>query len=115
MEEKEITSPLLNPTLVIEFKEARTWVSTKLNFEKDVDVNLFESTIRILGGLLSTYHLSGDSLFLRKAVSGSCLGLLPALSPHTSAAPSGGAPGSAGSQLIHCLQGWEATKLNLPS
>ncbi|XP_063100178.1 endoplasmic reticulum mannosyl-oligosaccharide 1,2-alpha-mannosidase isoform X2 [Cavia porcellus] len=50
-----------------EFKEARTWVSTKLNFEKDVDVNLFESTIRILGGLLSTYHLSGDSLFLRKA------------------------------------------------
>ncbi|XP_013362162.1 PREDICTED: endoplasmic reticulum mannosyl-oligosaccharide 1,2-alpha-mannosidase isoform X3 [Chinchilla lanigera] len=50
-----------------EFEEARNWVSTKLNFEKDVDVNLFESTIRILGGLLSAYHLSGDSLFLRKA------------------------------------------------
>ncbi|KAM6183613.1 endoplasmic reticulum mannosyl-oligosaccharide 1,2-alpha-mannosidase [Erethizon dorsatum] len=50
-----------------EFEEARKWVSMKLNFEKDVDVNLFESTIRILGGLLSTYHLSGDSLFLRKA------------------------------------------------
>ncbi|XP_020037496.1 endoplasmic reticulum mannosyl-oligosaccharide 1,2-alpha-mannosidase isoform X3 [Castor canadensis] len=50
-----------------EFQEARTWVSQKLNFKKNVDVNLFESTIRILGGLLSTYHLSGDSLFLRKA------------------------------------------------
>ncbi|XP_053413093.1 LOW QUALITY PROTEIN: endoplasmic reticulum mannosyl-oligosaccharide 1,2-alpha-mannosidase [Nycticebus coucang] len=50
-----------------EFEEARKWVSTKLHFEKDVDVNLFESTIRILGGLLSAYHLSGDSLFLRKA------------------------------------------------
>ncbi|MEJ1271848.1 mannosidase alpha class 1B member 1 [Cricetulus griseus] len=50
-----------------EFKEARNWVSEKLNFQKNVDVNLFESTIRILGGLLSTYHLSGDSLFLRKA------------------------------------------------
>ncbi|KAM5298814.1 endoplasmic reticulum mannosyl-oligosaccharide 1,2-alpha-mannosidase [Ctenodactylus gundi] len=50
-----------------EFEEARKWVSTKLNFDKDVDVNLFESTIRILGGLLSAYHLSGDSLFLRKA------------------------------------------------
>lgn len=44
-------------------------MSEKLDFKKNVDVNLFESTIRILGGLLSTYHLSGDSLFLRKAVS----------------------------------------------
>ncbi|XP_069871232.1 endoplasmic reticulum mannosyl-oligosaccharide 1,2-alpha-mannosidase [Dipodomys merriami] len=50
-----------------EFEEARKWVSQKLNFKKNVDVNLFESTIRILGGLLSAYHLSGDSLFLRKA------------------------------------------------
>ncbi|XP_070374348.1 endoplasmic reticulum mannosyl-oligosaccharide 1,2-alpha-mannosidase isoform X1 [Equus asinus] len=50
-----------------EFKEARTWVSKKLVFQKDVDVNLFESTIRILGGLLSAYHLSGDHLFLEKA------------------------------------------------
>ncbi|KAI5253637.1 Endoplasmic Reticulum Mannosyl-Oligosaccharide 1,2-Alpha-Mannosidase [Manis pentadactyla] len=50
-----------------EFGEARKWVSKKLQFQKDVDVNLFESTIRILGGLLSAYHLSGDALFLRKA------------------------------------------------
>ncbi|XP_037706815.1 endoplasmic reticulum mannosyl-oligosaccharide 1,2-alpha-mannosidase isoform X2 [Choloepus didactylus] len=50
-----------------EFKEAKQWVSQKLNFQKDVDVNLFESTIRILGSLLSTYHLTGDSLFLEKA------------------------------------------------
>ncbi|KAL7980814.1 hypothetical protein Chor_001968 [Crotalus horridus] len=53
--------------LKAEFKEAREWVSQELNFNKDVDVNLFESAIRILGGLLSTYHLSGDSLFLEKA------------------------------------------------
>lgn len=44
-------------------------MSKKLRFQKDVDVNLFESTIRILGGLLSAYHLSGDDLFLKKAVS----------------------------------------------
>ncbi|XP_044120389.1 endoplasmic reticulum mannosyl-oligosaccharide 1,2-alpha-mannosidase-like isoform X1 [Neovison vison] len=50
-----------------EFEEARKWVSKKLRFQKDVDVNLFESTIRILGGLLSAYHLSGDDLFLKKA------------------------------------------------
>ncbi|XP_043077731.1 endoplasmic reticulum mannosyl-oligosaccharide 1,2-alpha-mannosidase [Puntigrus tetrazona] len=50
-----------------EFAEARKWVETDLSFSKNVDVNLFESTIRILGGLLSTYHLSGDALFLDKA------------------------------------------------
>ncbi|XP_068576835.1 mannosidase, alpha, class 1B, member 1b isoform X2 [Cebidichthys violaceus] len=50
-----------------EFEEAKSWVATELTFNKNVDVNLFESTIRILGGLLSTYHLTGDALFLDKA------------------------------------------------
>ncbi|XP_069465835.1 endoplasmic reticulum mannosyl-oligosaccharide 1,2-alpha-mannosidase isoform X2 [Ambystoma mexicanum] len=50
-----------------EFDEAKKWVLNELSFEKNVDVNLFESTIRILGGLLSTYHLTGDDLFLEKA------------------------------------------------
>ncbi|XP_016332962.1 endoplasmic reticulum mannosyl-oligosaccharide 1,2-alpha-mannosidase-like [Sinocyclocheilus anshuiensis] len=50
-----------------EFAEAREWVARELSFNKNVDVNLFESTIRILGGLLSTYHLTGDSMFLEKA------------------------------------------------
>ncbi|XP_066509689.1 endoplasmic reticulum mannosyl-oligosaccharide 1,2-alpha-mannosidase-like isoform X2 [Hoplias malabaricus] len=50
-----------------EFQEAREWVAKELSFNKNVDVNLFESTIRILGGLLSTYHLTGDALFLEKA------------------------------------------------
>ncbi|KAL2092224.1 hypothetical protein ACEWY4_012022 [Coilia grayii] len=51
-----------------EFEEAKKWVATELSFNKNVDVNLFESTIRILGGLLSTYHLTGDRLFLDKAI-----------------------------------------------
>lgn len=50
-----------------EFAEARAWVEKELSFSKNVDVNLFETTIRVLGGLLSTYHLSGDQLFLDKA------------------------------------------------
>lgn len=58
---------------VPEFEEARTWVATELTFNKNVDVNLFESTIRILGGLLSTYHLTGDAMFLDKAVSPPCV------------------------------------------
>ncbi|XP_008422851.1 endoplasmic reticulum mannosyl-oligosaccharide 1,2-alpha-mannosidase isoform X2 [Poecilia reticulata] len=50
-----------------EFAEARSWVEKELSFDKNVDVNLFETTIRILGGLLSCYHLTGDQLFLDKA------------------------------------------------
>lgn len=52
-----------------EFAEAKDWVEKELTFSKNVDVNLFETTIRVLGGLLSTYHLTGDQLFLEKAVS----------------------------------------------
>lgn len=55
--------------LLTEFAEAREWVARELSFDKNVDVNLFESTIRILGGLLSTYHLTEDAMFLEKAVS----------------------------------------------
>ncbi|XP_042365344.1 endoplasmic reticulum mannosyl-oligosaccharide 1,2-alpha-mannosidase [Plectropomus leopardus] len=50
-----------------EFAEAKDWVEKELTFDKNVDVNLFETTIRVLGGLLSTYHLTGDQLFLDKA------------------------------------------------
>ncbi|TWW66735.1 Endoplasmic reticulum mannosyl-oligosaccharide 1,2-alpha-mannosidase [Takifugu flavidus] len=50
-----------------EFTEAKSWVEQELSFSKNTDVNLFETTIRVLGGLLSTYHLTGDQLFLDKA------------------------------------------------
>ena len=45
-----------------EFGEAREWVRTSLSagLSKSQDVNLFETTIRVLGGLLSTYALSTD-------------------------------------------------------
>ena len=51
-----------------EFQEARDWVANKLIIEQNRDVNLFETTIRVLGGLLSTYHLTHDHIFLEKAV-----------------------------------------------
>ncbi|KAH8404633.1 hypothetical protein KR215_005421, partial [Drosophila sulfurigaster] len=50
-----------------EFNEARDWVRDSLKFHTSRDVNLFEVTIRVLGGLLSAYHLSGDHMFLAKA------------------------------------------------
>ncbi|CAG0879614.1 unnamed protein product [Darwinula stevensoni] len=50
-----------------EFQEAREWVANGLNVAVNEYVNLFEVIIRVLGGLLSAYHLSGDPLFLTKA------------------------------------------------
>lgn len=54
---------------VSEFSRARKWIEDSLMFTMNRDVNLFEVTIRVLGGLLAAYHLSGDILFLNKAVS----------------------------------------------
>lgn len=51
-----------------EYDEARNWVDQYLRFDVNRDVNLFEVTIRVLGGLLSTYHLSGDKMYLDKAL-----------------------------------------------
>lgn len=53
--------------LISEFAEAKHWIETELSFEKDKSVSLFETTIRVLGGLLSAYHLSGEELFLQKS------------------------------------------------
>ena len=52
-----------------EFTEAKNWVKNSLQFHSNKYVNVFEVTIRVLGSLLSTYHLSGDKEFLDKAVS----------------------------------------------
>lgn len=50
-----------------EVAQATEWIRNSLTFEKDRYVNLFETTIRTLGGLLSAYHLTGDTMFVEKA------------------------------------------------
>ncbi|VEU24057.1 DEKNAAC105145 [Brettanomyces naardenensis] len=52
-----------------EFSDAKSWVQNDLDYDKfDHDVSTFETTIRMLGGLLSTYYLTDDQLFLDKAI-----------------------------------------------
>lgn len=54
-----------------EFQRARDWVATELDFSRlDDKYHTFEITIRVLGGLLSAFHLSGeqDVMLLNKAV-----------------------------------------------
>ncbi|GAA5821417.1 hypothetical protein JCM11251_004613 [Rhodosporidiobolus azoricus] len=60
---------LLLTGLKEEYERARDWVAD-LSFELDDKYHTFEITIRVLGGLLSAYHLSGenDQMLLDKAV-----------------------------------------------
>ncbi|XP_063393394.1 endoplasmic reticulum mannosyl-oligosaccharide 1,2-alpha-mannosidase [Cydia fagiglandana] len=53
--------------LTEEFEEGREWVSKELVFTRNKDVNFFEVTIRVLGGLLANYHYTQDEMFLKKA------------------------------------------------
>ena len=39
-------------------KHAREWIATSLNYNANHEVNTFETTIRMLGGLLSAHYLS---------------------------------------------------------
>lgn len=54
--------------LMDEFNEAKEWVQKELDFEKVSIVSLFETNIRILGGLLAAYSLSKDVIFMNKAI-----------------------------------------------
>lgn len=51
-----------------EYHQARHWVANHLVFHDGSNVQFFEVNIRILGGLVSAYYLSGgDDLYLHKA------------------------------------------------
>ncbi|KAK6915150.1 Glycoside hydrolase family 47 [Dillenia turbinata] len=50
-----------------QFQRAREWVANSLDFNKNYGASVFETTIRVVGGLLSAYDLSGDKIFLEKA------------------------------------------------
>ena len=73
------TMMLMN--LSTELTQARQWIHTNLTYDQNHDVNTFETTIRMLGGLLSAHYLSsafpnvyapaqdglGDDMYVEKA------------------------------------------------
>jgi mannosidase alpha-like ER degradation enhancer 2 len=71
------TSLLMTPvdaldTLLImglkkEANEAQELIASKLNFDQDIYVQNFEITIRLLGGLLSSYQMTNDPRLLKLA------------------------------------------------
>ena len=50
-----------------EAAEAKTLIVQKLSFDRDIPVKNFEITIRLLGGLLSSYQMTGDKRLLQLA------------------------------------------------
>ena len=61
----------LDTLLLLGFKDeadrAKSLIVEKLSFDKDIEVKNFEITIRLLGGLLSGYQMTGDPRLLRLA------------------------------------------------
>jgi len=49
------------------YDEARSWIETSLRWNVPIKVSVFETTIRCLGGLISAYQLTNDTLFLNRA------------------------------------------------
>ena len=50
-----------------EADRTREYIAGNLSFDKDISVQNFEITIRLLGGLLSSYQLTGDKRLLKLA------------------------------------------------
>ena len=50
-----------------EAAEAKHIIFERLSFDQDMEIQTFEITIRLLGGLLSAYQLDGDKRFLMLA------------------------------------------------
>lgn len=69
------TDPAVKAEVNHELEAITKWCAETLDYDIDAEVNIFETTIRMLGGLLSSYHLieSGNStldasIFLNKAI-----------------------------------------------
>lgn len=50
-----------------EYLEARDLVFSHLDFDKKMNISLFEANIRLLGGLLGAFALSGDGRYVTKS------------------------------------------------
>src|SRR5260370_37295277 len=61
----------LDTMILMGFKKeadsTRAYIARNLSFDKNIEVQHFEITIRLLGGLLSSYQLTGDRRLLNLA------------------------------------------------
>ncbi|KAJ2726912.1 mannosyl-oligosaccharide alpha-1,2-mannosidase [Coemansia sp. Benny D115] len=57
----DVLDTLLIMGLKEEYQQGRDFLASHVSFDQRGTVSLFETTIRVLGGLLSAYHWSGES------------------------------------------------------
>ncbi|KAJ2810636.1 mannosyl-oligosaccharide alpha-1,2-mannosidase, partial [Coemansia sp. 'formosensis'] len=57
----DVLDTLLLTGLTDEYKQGRDYLASTLTFDQPGTVSLFETTIRVMGGLLSAYHLTGET------------------------------------------------------
>ena len=50
-----------------EFEIAKQWIKANATFDLDILVSVFETNIRVVGGMLGAYEYSKDPIFLEKA------------------------------------------------
>lgn len=50
-----------------EFTASVNWITNNLNFNRNASVHVFEAIIRLVGGLLSGYHATGQAILLTRA------------------------------------------------
>jgi mannosyl-oligosaccharide alpha-1,2-mannosidase len=50
-----------------EFRDGVEWAKANLDFDVDGELSVFETSIRLVGGLLSAFHACGDPVLLSKA------------------------------------------------
>lgn len=50
-----------------QFADGVDWATANLDFDVDGEVSVFETSIRLVGGLLSAHHASGDPILLSRA------------------------------------------------
>lgn len=67
MTEVDALDTLILLGMTDEAARAREHIATHLELDQDSEVKVFEITIRVLGGLLSSYQLTGDVRLLRLA------------------------------------------------
>lgn len=71
---KNTESEIQKEAILKELIDITNWCDNVLDYDIDTEVNLFETTIRMLGGLLSGYHFTQDieqidsQVFLNKAI-----------------------------------------------
>ncbi|WIA21674.1 hypothetical protein OEZ85_000844 [Tetradesmus obliquus] len=59
---------LMGDSMRAEYKQARAWINDVITFERDFQADFFTLSMTFLGSLLALHDLTGDGMYLKKAI-----------------------------------------------